>query len=595
MDFLKITKLLAQDYFAVPDYQRDYEWTNSQNSTLLDDVFSIVEDYDGPDHFLGAIVTIPYEESNAVNKVVDLKEYDIEPQYVKHVVDGQQRLTSISLLTKAVYDAIDEDDELTDANKNGFKSNLNNILLGSDSNDNCTNPPRMILNGNTGKCYNTYLLKVSNDHFNKGYRGAKRLLDAYNLFKSEIIKRKNDYLLDDKFSDAYAYYRALTNTITKKLIFVEIECGASADAFQVFDSLNGKGLDLTAADRIKNIMLSWSPKGKGAQKWDAFVQEISEDYIVSFFVSLFFYMNGKRISKNKLPEAFKNNFKNSALNGFDYFYHELKNDGIAYGKLRKNSTGNTKLDYILKDIQTLHLDQAYVLLFAAAKTFKEDSFKTNEFTLFAESLLNLVVRMQVSEKSMNKLDSIFSKLIDMMKNQNASLSVLTDELKKRKLSLVPDDVFETNFSKYAPRDTKIDEFYLRHLEEEMRKNKGNRSHLDRDLTVEHIIPQTLDDLSDWYGSEIIPDEIIEDFKNSVVENIGNKALLFKDDNSSASNNSYDKKINVYKTGKKGQSQGNPQNTFELINDLLTKYPNKFTHTEVENRAKELAKLAIKIW
>ena len=39
MDFLKITKLFAQDLYAIPDYQRDYEWTNSQNSTLIDDVF----------------------------------------------------------------------------------------------------------------------------------------------------------------------------------------------------------------------------------------------------------------------------------------------------------------------------------------------------------------------------------------------------------------------------------------------------------------------------------------------------------------------------------------------------------------------------
>ena len=84
---------------------------------------------------------------------------------------------------------------------------------------------------------------------------------------------------------------------------------------------------------------------------------------------------------------------------------------------------------------------------------------------------------------------------------------------------------------------------------------GNRSKVDDNgITVEHIIPQTLDDLSDWYGNTPIPDVIRESFQESVVESIGNKALLYGDDNSSASNDSYTRNLGVYRKGKRGQKK-----------------------------------------
>ena len=99
MDFLTITQIFAKDYYAVPDYQRDYEWTNAENSTLIDDVMAVAFGNESGNHFLGAIVTIPYSESDGVNNSIDLDEYNIDKKNkVKHVVDGQQRLTSFSVL-----------------------------------------------------------------------------------------------------------------------------------------------------------------------------------------------------------------------------------------------------------------------------------------------------------------------------------------------------------------------------------------------------------------------------------------------------------------------------------------------------------------
>ena len=130
MDFLTIKKILAQDYFAVPDYQRDYEWTNAQNNTLIDDVFQILESTDKTNHFLGAVVTIPYEASSATNKTIDFDEYSIDEYSIKHVVDGQQRLTSFSVLLQTVYDVMNEDMTLDPVFKDNYGDRIRRIIKG---------------------------------------------------------------------------------------------------------------------------------------------------------------------------------------------------------------------------------------------------------------------------------------------------------------------------------------------------------------------------------------------------------------------------------------------------------------------------------
>ncbi len=597
MEFLKITKLLAQDFFAIPDYQRDYEWTNSQNTSLIEDVFSVVREYNNnTNHFFGAIVTIPYEEDNSVNKCIDFRDFSIVKDNIKHIVDGQQRLTSFSVLIKAIYDLLETETNIAQKIKDNYKDMLRGLFQGQEYDDKGNPAPRIVLNGNTGKYYNNVILNITNQSYNAAFKGAKRLKAAYSLFKTEILSQKAELIKDGIVANEQSFYKRLIDTIRLRLTFVEIECDKSSNAFQVFDSLNGKGLDLTAADRIKNIMMSWSPKGKGPQKWEALVQQIGEQYLTSFFLSLFFYNCGKRISKNKLPEEFKNTYKISADDDFNYFYDDLKESGATYGSLRAARTSKPELNTVLNDFKALQMDQVYVLLFAAAKHYGKASLKTDDFLLFANALLSLLVRMQVCEKSMNKLDTLFSEWINMMKTQSASLTVLANKINEKKKDIAPDADFRSDFSRFAPTETSIELFYLKHLEEYERQQAKDRTPVDKNgITVEHIIPQTLDDLADWYGTTPIPADVRENFKENTVESIGNKAILYGDDNTSAGNNNYTDKIKVYTNGKQGQNQGTPVATFKMIESLLKKYPNQFTHVEVEKRAKALADEAVNIW
>lgn len=592
MDFVSISGILSQNtYFSIPDYQRDYDWTIAENSTLLDDIIQISKEREGTTHFFGAIVIIPYNETDGLTSAIKQSECGIGVSQIKHVVDGQQRLASFSVLIAALRKLIIDDTTISQSVKDDTANfTLASVLKGTSSNG--KRVPKLVLNGNTGKCYLNVVMG-ENVTYSKVYRGAKRLVAAYDYYCEELKKQAALFIEENICSNTEEFYLKMFDAIWNRATFVPIECAASADAFQVFDSLNGKGLDLTAADRIKNIFMSWSPTGEGVQKWNAFVSGVGEDYLTSYFISLFYYYEGKRVSKNKLPDQFKVLFKDAAKAEYDSFYEKMKDSGDLFGIIRTGKTENEKLDKLLKDFEALRFDQIYVLLFAVAFHYGKESVGTDEYYKLAKMLFSLVVRMQVCNMSMNKLDGVFANCI--LKMKTSSISVITSSLAE-KVNEISDERFKNDFVEFSPSDNKISRVYVRYLEDYARKeNGGDRNPVEVKVTVEHIIPENLTSLSDWYGEENIPDEIRENFKDEVVQNIGNKAVLYADDNTSAGKKKYTEKIQVYKHGKAGQTEGVPENTFQLIKELLEDYPEKFTHEEVRLRAKRLAGYAVKIW
>lgn len=114
MDFLLFEELFTARYYAVPDYQRDYEWTNAQTATMLDDIFQILENNPSQNHFFGALVTIPFDKDNATSMALDYKNYNIPEKSIKHIVDGQQRLTTFSLLILTILNILNNDQQNLD-------------------------------------------------------------------------------------------------------------------------------------------------------------------------------------------------------------------------------------------------------------------------------------------------------------------------------------------------------------------------------------------------------------------------------------------------------------------------------------------------
>lgn len=596
-----LTSILNQQtVYVIPDYQRDYSWKKNEILTLLDDIFDLMTDGTLP-HFIGAFVTVDYDSNESKSQAVNLQEKwpNLLSKNICNVVDGQQRLTTILVFVRATMDMVQNDDDLPEQKRLMHHGNLAFLLQSGPVNSEGKRAPSLVLNGPTGIYFNN-IITDSQDKCDRTKAGYKRLKTCFEICKNYLRDKRDSWKQEHDFSGVDDFYEKLYIALTTKLEMVKIQCDKSANAFQVFDSLNGKGLNLTAADRIKNKLFSWNEKDSTrTQIWNSMVAYVKDDHLVDFFSALLFFEEGKRISKNLLPSHFGAKYENAARASYHDFIQWLEERAEIYGKIR-NGEGLQPgpLKNIFNDLSCLSVDQIYTILFAAATKYKIDLDSQDEFDFqnFASACLKLVVRVQVCESPVNRLDNYFGNIIGSMKS-GASLPDIT----KQVLNLIDqkianEDQFKQKFETFSPVKSSVSEFYLRKIENYLRRKNGNRNELSAGkTTVEHIIPQTVSDLKIWYETKPIPPEIQDNPTELLIERLGNKALLFVDDNAACGNRGYNYKKEVYTKGKKGATSGNPYDTFELIHDLIDKYPDHFTHEEINDRQKQMAEIASKLW
>ena len=212
--------------YVIPKYQREYAWKREQVEELLNDLLENQEGY-----FLGTIL--------CVNKTTDtLEENPLE------IIDGQQRLTTISLFYAAIYKRYSEMDDDDDEFK-AEKVNLKNRLMIKYK----KNEPKVILStqNNNFEDYKAILKEIGiykDPAFKKPSNlGNRRLYKIYNY----ILKRLS-YMSDDEI-------KSFLDEINSAVI-VKIEVNNYSDAYTLFESLNNRGLPLSAMDLIKNKLLS---------------------------------------------------------------------------------------------------------------------------------------------------------------------------------------------------------------------------------------------------------------------------------------------------------------------------------------------------
>lgn len=226
----------SKTIFEIPKYQREYVWGTWQWTALYDDLSENAEGY-----FLGSIICI--------NASADT----LNPKF--EVVDGQQRLTTISLFLAALYSVLSnyksgfDEEQLSDLLQ--LKRKL--VLKKSDKD------LRIILQvqGNNQSDYKGLLSQVGivNGYSLPSFAGLRRIVKAYKYFQKRII--------DDLASETdkvLALFKILEKI--NSAILVMIEVSNHADAYTLFESLNNRGTPLTSVDRSRcsspTIQYPWS-------------------------------------------------------------------------------------------------------------------------------------------------------------------------------------------------------------------------------------------------------------------------------------------------------------------------------------------------
>ena len=305
---MPFTKLInvdqgAREHFHVPKYQREYTWGKWQWEQLLNDI----EDND-PGYFMGSIICVN-----------DAQTITTGDELIFEVVDGQQRLTTLSLLLATIHAkltaAMDDYDPADDQDKEDARSCLTNIKAKLVKRKKDAKP------GEAGAFKvgrNVYFLRVQPSAQSHNLDDYKSLLSDAGLIESQP---KQLYCGNRLLGRAYAYFQEkisadvadLLRLLEKinQLMFVQITVGSQADAFTLFESLNNRGVPLSAMDIIKNKMLAQMEKkhavdiDESFERWQRLVEAIPDTNDQERFLRQFYnaFKHRKDIRVEKVTRA----------------------------------------------------------------------------------------------------------------------------------------------------------------------------------------------------------------------------------------------------------------------------------------------------
>lgn len=242
--------------YEVPKYQREYSWTKNEWDALVDDLLAAEGE-----HFLGTIICINTTSEALAGSTLEL-------------VDGQQRLTTLSLLLAAIYDLLRGHHSEFDDDDIAQLSNLRRRLARKDPQGIWRARLTPQVQGSNLPDYLNVLRQagLELDAPKVQWLGVRRVKKCFTHFQ---------YRIRDMGPDTIANSRDLLQRLEQAVV-VKIEVDSHADAFTLFESLNNRGMALTPIDLIKTSLLKQADSGMGIDKafaeWNELLADISDDY-----------------------------------------------------------------------------------------------------------------------------------------------------------------------------------------------------------------------------------------------------------------------------------------------------------------------------
>lgn len=556
----KIDKFLAtnETTFAIPVYQRNYDWTLFQCKQLLYDILETGKNDQANTHFIGSIVYV-HDDVYTASGLNELT-----------IIDGQQRLTTITLIYIALYRLAKVFDNQMLVNRiqktyliNEFAPEEEKLKLKPTENN--KEALRHILNSTDGE----------------EFKGYSKIIENFDYFRSAINAENFEII-----------QRGLS-----KLIFVDIALDRQKDNPQrIFESLNSTGLELSQADLIRNFILMGlnSAEQNRIYKnfWEVIEKNAKDETLnktkVSEFIRDYLTLKNKEIpNKGDVYKKFKENYPTSTIDKLEIVLTELKSLVKYYNKLTnpKNEPDKlirTQLEYINR----LEINVAFPFLMKAYEDFSNDIIDKATFISVLSTVQSFTFRRFILGLPTNALNKIFMGLYDKVELNNYLFSIQKTLLQKSGIQRFPRNTETINALKekdvynIKPKNRT---YLLERLENFQNKEpvaiEGNS-----DITIEHIFPQNPD--PKW-KIELGADEY-NLIKENYLNTIGN--LTLSGNNGKLSNKPFlDKKVmNV-----DGREQGYNFSRLWLNRDL--KEIVKWDKVEIEERANTITERFIKIW
>ena len=556
----KVDKFLAtnETTFAIPVYQRNYDWTLFQCKQLLHDIVETGKNDKTNAHFIGSIVYV-HDDVYTASGLTELT-----------IIDGQQRLTTITLIYVALYRLAKELDNQMLVNRihktyliNEFAPEAEKLKLKPTENN---------------KDALRYILNSANDEEFKEY---SKIIENFNYFKSIINKENFDTI-----------QRGLS-----KLIFVDIALDRQKDNPQrIFESLNSTGLELSQADLIRNYILmglSRTNQDKIYKSYWEVVERNAKDETlnrtrVSEFIRDYLTLKNKEIpNKGDVYTKFKERYPTSTIDELEIVLSELKSLVKYYNKLAnpKNEVDReikTQLEYINR----LEINVAFPFLMKVYEDFSNNIIDKNTFISILLLVQSFTFRRFILGLPTSALNKIFMNLYDKVEPDNYLFSIKKSLLQRSGVQRFPRDTETINALK--EKDVyNIKPKNRTYLLERLENHQNNEPVIiegNSDITIEHIFPQNPD--AKWKIELGIEEYNL--LKENYLNTIGN--LTLSGNNGKLGNKPFLEKREMNVDGKE---QGYIFSRLWLNRNLKDK--SKWDKEEIENRAAQITQRFIKIW
>lgn len=537
--------------FIIPVYQRNYDWKTENCKQLFDDLIKVIKN-NRRSHFFGSLVSV-YEPSGRNTEFL--------------VIDGQQRLTTVSLLFLAMYNLIN-----------------NNAIVPQDASLGKQIYEDFLVDKYQPQDTRIKLKPVKNDQkaFGKLFDSVdehireSNLTANYNYFYERI--QKQEITIDELF-DAIC-----------SLEIINITLNNEDNPQLIFESLNSTGLDLSEGDKIRNFILMGLPAKEQDEYYDKYWNRIEEctKYDVSAFVRD--YLSVKQLaipSQKKIYISFKDYVEQQALGAED-----LLKELLAYAKryeiLLSGGTKNKVLDACIYRLNKLETTVTRPFFLEVLRLFEEEKLDITQVTDVFLVTENYLFRRTICDLPTNALNKIFLMLhreivrydgTDVGYVEKFKYALLS---KKEKARFPDDDEFSVGFTdrQVYQMNSKNKIYILERLENYgTAEDKDVYGHCDDGVySIEHIMPQHL--TPGWVKS--LGDDY-EQIHETWLHRIANLTLTAY--NSKYSNSTFEEK----KTMKNGfEDSGIRMNTYIAKKD-------KWTLSEIEERNQYLMGRALEIW
>lgn len=584
---------LEDKIYKVPVFQRPFSWDSQNFRDLWSDIF----DYDYLDEssgaFLGTLVIHKQTENS----------HELE------IIDGQQRLATFFIMLCALRDNLV--DVLKTSSSDIYNPYQNPIIqiqnLVSDRKSK-GKEPKIKLNGREAIYLEKFIFpflpeKENEDTFNKRITPIRRLRNAYKYFKEQLARTLLSNLDSKNYGNSNNVNSITLEEVLQKLkvfnednvidkankildkitatSFVYVEVEELDDAYRLFETLNDRGLGLSAADLIKNhLMRIANRKGEEIEQkfreiWNNAQDKVGYDQMNTFLRRYWLSSKEKFARTRELYKYYKELTEEKGFRISEEI-EAIDKAASIYSELIQPANDITSPMF---GIQSIDATQCYSLLMAA----KEVLCKPNQKLLFekvARFIESLSFRYStICNLDANQLEKLYHLSAIKLRKCAKDKKKVTEEDLKRILSdlvkIMPDDKkFRQEFCEKEIDQDKKRYYILAKIEKTVGTGETGELITNRkEVHVEHIMPLSIEK----WKSKITP-EVHEMYKNY----IGNLTLIKGEWNQQMSNKSFHDKVKIYKESK-----------IKITNDLA-KYDD-WNEKKIIERQNELADYAVKAW